>query len=154
MATKSRAAPKLDPQHLAAWRAVLGTQARVVRRVERALAEAELPPLAWYDVLWALHEADGRRLRIRELADTVVLSPTGMSRLVDRIEAAGCLRRESVPDDRRGSYAVLTPEGTALLRRMWPIYEAGIAEHFAEPVGGDAAKLRAPLERVVTANEP
>jgi len=151
MATKSRPVPKLDPQHLAAWRAVLGAQARVVRRVERALSEAELPPLAWYDVLWALYEADGRRLRIRELADAVVLSPTGMSRLVDRIEAAGCLRREAVPDDRRGAYAVLTAKGTALLRRMWPIYEAGIAEHFAGPVGRDSAKVRAPLQRVIDA---
>jgi DNA-binding MarR family transcriptional regulator len=143
----------LPPEQLAAWRAVIGAQSRVVRRVERALAEAGLPPLAWYDVLYALFEAPGRRLRIRELADAVVLSPTGMSRLVDRIEAAGCLRREPVPGDRRGAYAVLTEEGRALLRRMWKVYAAGIAEHFAEPVGRDAARLRPPLERVVQADE-
>jgi DNA-binding MarR family transcriptional regulator len=143
----------LPPEQLAAWRAVIGAQSRVVRRVERALAEAGLPPLAWYDVLYALYEAPGRRLRIRELADAVVLSPTGMSRLVDRIEAAGCLRREPVPGDRRGAYAVLTEEGRALLRRMWKVYAAGIAEHFAEPVGRDAARLRPPLERVVQADE-
>jgi DNA-binding MarR family transcriptional regulator len=143
----------LPPEQLAAWRAVIGAQSRVVRRVERALAEADLPPLAWYDVLFALHEAPGRRLRIRELADAVVLSPTGMSRLVDRIEAAGCLCREPVPDDRRGAYAVLTEEGRSLLRRMWKVYGAGIAEHFAGPVGADARRLRVPLERVVQADE-
>jgi DNA-binding MarR family transcriptional regulator len=144
---------RVPERQLAAWRALIGAQSRVVRRVERALAESGLPPLAWYDVLYALYEAPARRLRIRELAEAVVLSPTGMSRLVDRIEAAGCLRREPVPDDRRGAYAVLTEEGRALLRRMWKVYAAGIAEHFAQPVGRDAARIRPPLERVVQAAE-
>jgi DNA-binding MarR family transcriptional regulator len=113
---------RLPDETLGAWRAFLSAHALATKRINRDLAEAGLPDLTWYDVLWALHRADGRRLRIRELADAVVLSSTGMTRFVDRLEAAGLVRREAVPGDRRGAYAVITKEGSALLRRMWPIY--------------------------------
>jgi hypothetical protein len=74
-----------SPEQIAAWRLLLETQARVVERVEAALAERGLPPLAWYDVLWALRESPGRRLRQSELARAVIMSRSGLSRLVDRI---------------------------------------------------------------------
>jgi DNA-binding MarR family transcriptional regulator len=99
-------------------------------------------------VLWALYRSPGRRLRINELADQVVLSRTGMVRLVDRIEAAGLLRREPVPEDRRGAYAVITDEGVEMLRRIWPVYARGIEGQFLAPVGADAAVVRDALERV------
>lgn len=137
-----------DDSVLQAWRAFLNAHARAIRRIEVDLAEAGLPPLGWYDVLWALYRAPERRLRINQLAEEVVLSRTGMVRLVDRIERAGMLRREPVPDDRRGAYAVLTAEGADLLRRMWPVYERGIEKLFAQPVGADADTLRAALDRV------
>ena len=116
--------------------------------IERELAHAGLPPLGWYDVLWALREAPDHRLRMNELAENVLLSRTGLTRLVDRIETAGCLRRERVPGDRRGTYVTLTGEGSRLLRRMWPVYARCIARWFADPVGGDHARVRAALERV------
>ncbi|MGH3072420.1 MAG: MarR family winged helix-turn-helix transcriptional regulator [Gaiellaceae bacterium] len=137
-----------DDPALRAWRAFLNAHARVIRLIEADLAAAELPPLGWYDVLWALYRASEQRLRIHELAEEVVLSRTGMSRLVDRIERAGMLRREPVPNDGRGAYAVITEAGVELLRRMWPVYERGIERLFAEPVGGDADALRQSLERI------
>jgi DNA-binding MarR family transcriptional regulator len=140
--------PPIDRIALDAWRAVLTAQALVVRRVERALAAAELPPLSWYDVLYALYRAPRKRLRIHQLADAVVLSPTGMSRLVDRLEAAGHLRREAVEDDRRGAFAVLTDSGLACLRRMWPVYERALATHVAGALGEDATAVRDALRRV------
>ena len=140
--------PKLSDDDLATWRAFLTAHARVTRRIGRDLAEAGLPDLTWYDVLWALHRADGRRLRIRELAGEVALSSTGMTRFVDRLETAGLVRRESVPGDRRGAYAVITAEGSTLLRRMWPVYRRGIERSFAEPLGDDAGALGAALRRV------
>lgn len=141
----------ISPDALDAWRALLTAQALVVRRVERALADADLPPLPWYDVLWALYRAPDHGLRIHRLADEVVLSPTGMSRLVDRIERAGHLRREAVEGDRRGSNAVITATGIELLRAMWAIYERELIALVATPLGADAAGVGAALRRVADA---
>ena len=66
-----------------------------------------------------------------ELGEAVVLSRTAIVRLVDRLEKAGLARREPVPEDRRGAYVVITPEGKATLKRMWPVYSAGIERLFA-----------------------
>jgi DNA-binding MarR family transcriptional regulator len=141
---------RIPDDTLAAWRAFLNAHALATKRISRDLAEAGLPDLTWYDVLWTLYGAEGRRLRIRELADAVVLSSTGMTRFVDRLEAAGLVRREAVPGDRRGAYAVITKEGTDLLRRMWPIYARGIATYFG-PAVQDGADLRTALESITAA---
>lgn len=138
------------PEQITAWRLVFETQARVVERVEAALAERGLPPLAWYDVLWALREAPERRLRQSELANAVVMSRSGLSRLVDRIEAAGLLRREACPSDRRGTDVVLTNEGRAMLRRMWAVYGDGIARGFGRGLDDPEAVAEA-LAPVVAA---
>jgi DNA-binding MarR family transcriptional regulator len=138
--------PELDDEQLATWRAFLNAHARVTRAIGRDLAEAGLPDLGWYDLLWTLYRQPGRSLRVKELAEEVVLSPTAMSRFVDRVEAAGCVRREPDPADRRALQVTLTDEGVALLRRMWPVYKQGIERHFAAHV--DDASLRASLERM------
>lgn len=100
------------------------------RRIEDDLGGAEVLPLSWYDDLLALYEAPDRRLRMHELARTILVTRGGLTRLVARIEKAGLLRREPDPDDGRGLYAVLTEEGLEALRTTWPIYARGIAEHF------------------------
>jgi DNA-binding MarR family transcriptional regulator len=140
------AVPDLDDEQLATWRAFLNAHARVTRAIGRDLAEAGLPDLGWYDLLWTLYRQPGRSLRVKELAEEVVLSPTAMSRFVDRVEAAGCVRREPDPSDRRALQVTLTDEGVALLRRMWPVYARGIERHFAGHVRGTA--LRDTLERM------
>jgi DNA-binding MarR family transcriptional regulator len=143
----ARAAP--DENELAAWRAFLTAHAAVVERIDRELAAAGVVPLGWYDVLVELAEAPGRRLRMHELAERVVLSRSGLTRLVDRLEAAGLLRRERSGTDRRGAYAVLTDEGWAAFRRAWPVYARAIAAHFARYLSGEEARtLTAALERV------
>jgi DNA-binding MarR family transcriptional regulator len=138
--------PDIDDEQLATWRAFLNAHARVTRAIGRDLAEAGLPDLGWYDLLWTLYRQPGRSLRVKQLADEVVLSPTAMSRFVDRVEAAGCVRREPDPADRRALQVTLTDEGVALLRRMWPVYARGIERHFAAHVGGGS--LREMLERM------
>src|SRR5262245_42079332 len=145
---RRRARARIDDAELATWRAILNAHARVTQRIEADLRAAGLPPLGWYDVLWPLRQAPEGRLRINELAGEVVLSRTGLVRLVDRIERAGLLRREPVPEDRRGAYAVITDEGVEALRQMWPVYERGIRDYFIEPVGRGAKGLREALERV------
>jgi DNA-binding MarR family transcriptional regulator len=138
--------PELDDEQLATWRAFLNAHARVTRAIGRELAEAGLPDLAWYDLLWTLYRQPGRSLRVKELANEVVLSPTAMSRFVDRVEAAGCVRREPDAEDRRALQITLTEEGVELLRRMWPVYRRGIERHFAAHL--DGASLREMLGRM------
>lgn len=132
---------KLSAPRIAVWRGLLTIQARVVSRVEKQLTEAQLPPLAWYDALFALYEQPGQRLRMSELADKVLLSRSGLTRLVDKLEASGCLRRESVDTDKRGFYVSLTKKGTDLLRQMWPIYSDGIAQEFADRLSSEEVDL-------------
>jgi DNA-binding MarR family transcriptional regulator len=143
------APPEPDEARLVAWRALLNAHAAAVGAIERDLAAAGRVPLTWYDVLVALSEAPGERLRLHELADRVVLSRSGLTRLVDRLEAAGLLRREACPTDRRGAFAVLTPEGAATLRQTWPTYAHGIATHFARHLTeAEAGTVATALERV------
>jgi DNA-binding MarR family transcriptional regulator len=140
--------PELDDETLATWRAFLNAHARVTRAIGRDLAAAGLPDLSWYDLLWTLYRQPGRSLRVNELAREVVLSPTAMSRFVDRVEKAGYVRREPDPADRRALQVVLTDDGVALLREMWPIYARGIDEHFAAHLGRSAKAFRAALDRM------
>src|SRR5215208_522835 len=138
----------LDDDALDTWRAFLNAHAHVTRRIGRELADAGLPDLPWYDLLWTLYRAPERRQRVNELAREVVLSPTAMSRFVDRAEAAGVVRREPDPADRRALQVALTDDGVALLRKMWPVYERGIEQHFAAQLGASGPRLRRVLERV------
>src|SRR5262245_56887236 len=119
----------LDELHLAAWRTFITAHARLIDRIDGELIAAARLPLHWYDVLVELVEAPDHRLRMHELARSVVLSRSGLTRLVDRLESAGLLRRQPDPADRRGAYAVLTEEGRAALRKAWPVYAAGISKH-------------------------
>src|SRR5215208_7951541 len=135
----------VDDDTLDTWRAFLNAHARVTRAISRDLAAAGLPDLSVYDVLWVLYK---RPLRVNQLADAVVLSPTAMSRFVDRLASAGYVRREPDPDDRRALQVTITDEGRALLKRMWPVYERGIETHFAAHLGRAANTVRATPERM------
>ncbi len=94
-----------------AWRGVLFASAKVLRIAERDLVEREGFPIAWLDVLAQLYDAPDNGLRMQELEERSLFTRSGLTRLVDRIEAAGLVRREPVPGDRRGVRVVLTPEG-------------------------------------------
>lgn len=138
----------IDDEQIAAWRAFLRAHSLMLRQIGEDLEAAGLPPLAWYDVLWALYEAPSRRLQNYELADAVLLSRSGLSRLVDRIADAGLVRRTNCPDDRRGVHIELTDDGAAMLRRMWPVYARGIAQHFAPALGEHSCTVRLAFESV------
>ena len=131
----------LSEQHLAAWRAFLKAHATIIDRIDHDLVAAERPPLSSYDVLIELYEAPEHRLRMHELAERVVLSRSGLTRLVDRLEAEGLLTRERSGTDRRGAYAVITEQGIAALRQTWPVYARGIAEYFAQWLTREEAHL-------------
>jgi DNA-binding MarR family transcriptional regulator len=134
--------------HLAAWRALLDAHATLVGGIEQALAAASLPPLSWYDVLWAIRRAPGRRLRMAELAQSLTISRGGLTKQFDRLESAGLVRREPAADDGRGLFAVITPAGNRMLRKMWPIYARALREDFVAAVSPREAKtIEAALRR-------
>ena len=143
---------RVPEPYLSAWQAVLTAHASVVARVEEALQDAGLPPLSWYDVLWAVRRAPGRRVRMAELAGRLTLSRGGLTKLADRLAVAGLLRRQPAEDDGRGLYAVLTDAGEDMLRRMWPVYARVLRETFVETISADeAAAIAAGLHRATAA---
>jgi DNA-binding MarR family transcriptional regulator len=139
---------RLDKHHIETWRTFLDAHALIVNAIGRDLSAAGMPPSSWYDVLWSLARAPEGRMRIHELADAVLLSRSGLSRLLDRMESEGLLTRAVCSSDRRGAFAVITADGTLALRRMWPVYERSIAEHFVPHLGEEAKALRTALSRV------
>jgi DNA-binding MarR family transcriptional regulator len=146
------AKPTAHEAGLHAWACFLATHATLVERIGVALAESELPPLSWYDVLWELEKSKGGLLRMHELAHAVVLSRSNLTRLMDRLEAAGLTSRERCADDRRGSFAMLTAAGRELRRRMWPVYRKQIELLFASQLTAkEAQALSAMLGKVLRA---
>lgn len=112
-----------------AWRRFLRAHALVTRRLEADLLGEQRLPLASYDVLVQLVEAPDRRLRMSELAERVLLSRSGLTRLVDRLEREGLVRREACHEDARGLFTVLTDAGLDRLRAASPVHLRGVAEH-------------------------
>jgi DNA-binding MarR family transcriptional regulator len=134
---------------IAVWRAFLQTHATVSAVLDAELRAERGLALTWYDVLVNLEEAPGGRLRMQHLAEAVLFSRSGLTRLVDRMEKAGLLRREPCPGDGRGTFAVLTTEGKRVLRRAAPVHLAGIERHFMRHLtDADVKSLSAVLAKV------
>lgn len=108
---------------------LLRVQRRLIARLEEDLQTRHELPLAWYDVLVRLVEAEDHRLRMSELADRVMLSPSGLTRLIDRLVTEGLVRREHAERDGRGLYAVLTEVGYERLRAASGTHLRGIRDH-------------------------
>ncbi|MBD1824149.1 MarR family transcriptional regulator [Cyanobacteria bacterium FACHB-DQ100] len=143
---------KLNDLHNSTWRLFLTTHVKLLDQIEAKLKAAALPPLEWYDVLWTLKEAPEHRLRLSEVADRVLLSRSNLTRLVDRLEAAGLLRRERCPNDRRGAFAVLTESGFAMQEQIWAVYSDCIAEYFGQYLNDEEAQvMQQAFKRIIAA---
>lgn len=114
------------------WRSFLRAHARVTRVLETELIAEQRLSLAAYDVLVQLAELPDFRLRMTELADAILLSRSGVTRLVERLERAGLVSRERADGDGRGVVAVLTPVGLERLRAASGTHLSGVARYFAE----------------------
>jgi DNA-binding MarR family transcriptional regulator len=101
----------LDEEELAAWKGMLRAHAELVRELDAELAREHDMPLSSYEVLLYLNDSAEGRMRMSELADSVLLSRSGLTRLVDRLERQGLLRRERCESDARGLFAEITPAG-------------------------------------------
>jgi len=150
MATAQTAGHQLSPVELGAWRGFLRVHSALVKSLDAELASAHDLPLSSYEVLITLEGAPGRKARMSELADSVLLSRSGMTRLVDRLEREGLLERDHCTADGRGCFAVLTEKGAALLASARPTHLGGVRERFLSQFAEDELRLLAAWwERVV-----
>ncbi len=126
-----------DPTTVTAWARLLRAHTKALARVEAALKAARMPPLAWYDVLLELERTDKGGVRPFELQAELLLPQYGMSRLLDRMETAGYVRRVSCNDDGRGQVLFITSSGRRIRKRIWSVYgpaiQAAIGEKMSSP---------------------
>jgi DNA-binding MarR family transcriptional regulator len=149
-ATSISGGARLTDEELGAWRGMLRVHAELLRALDAELEARHDLPISSYDVLVNLAEAPGGKLRMRDLADAVLLSRSGLTRLVDRLEREGLLRRAPCPSDARGAFAEVTPAGRARLAEARPTHLAGVRERFLSHFeAGELALLASLWERVL-----
>lgn len=137
MGRQRQSGARLSPEELAAWRGFLRVQSSLFRRLDAELSAAHDLPLRSYEVLLLLADAPRRRLRMADLSRSVLLSASGMTRLVDRLQREGLVGRERCPEDGRGYFAVLTDEGDRRLQQARATHLAGVRRLFLERLDGD-----------------
>jgi DNA-binding MarR family transcriptional regulator len=115
-----------------AWRALVGATGALMATLDGELQAAHHMSLAEYEVLVALSEAPHRRLRMTDLAATLHLSPSGLTRRLDALAKRGWVARERCPSDRRGTFAVLVDEGFTQLEAAAPTHVRGVREHLID----------------------
>jgi DNA-binding MarR family transcriptional regulator len=141
---------RLTPLELGSWRELLRVHATLTRELDEELRRSHGLPLSSYDVLVNLESAPDRQMRMSELADAVLLSRSGLTRLVERLERDGLLARADCPDDARGSLAVLTDEGMARLAQARKTHLRGVRERFLDHFSdGELEQLGEMWQRLV-----
>jgi DNA-binding MarR family transcriptional regulator len=146
---QATAARPTRTSHGEAWGALARTHAAITGRLQEALAAADFPPLPWYEVLAALADTPEERMKMGDLAEALVITRGGLTKLVDRLIKAGLLERTFCETDRRVSYATLLPAGRDLLDEMRPVVVAELKVAFAAKLSAaEADALRETLERV------
>jgi DNA-binding MarR family transcriptional regulator len=143
--------PAADDPALASWRAFIHAHAKLTRRLDEELQAAHGLSLAEYDALLQLARTPERRLRMSTLAERVLLSRSGITRLVDRLVADGTVMRTACPTDARGAEAALTAEGLDRLRAASRTHLAGVERYFLAVVGADRDAIERGLTRVADA---
>lgn len=140
----------LSERELRAWRGMLRAHAALTKALDADLEAEHGLPLSSYEVLLHLAAADGERMRMSDLAETVVLSRSGLTRLVDRMERDGLLGRASCPSDARGSFAILTDAGRDKLAATRRTHLSGVRERFLDRLSDAEQELLGDCwERVV-----
>ena len=122
---------KSSPEWFDAWRGVLFAHGQVIREIEKYLQAEHQLPLSWFDVLGRLASAPSARLRMSELSEAALFTRSGLTRLVDRIEEAGLVRRERIAGDRRGVSVVLTPAGREKFEQAFEGHRATVEQAFS-----------------------
>jgi DNA-binding MarR family transcriptional regulator len=140
-------------ESVALWVAFMQGQATIAHAVNEKLESEVGIPLAWHVVLVRLANAPDGALRMQDLAESMLISKSGLTRLCDRIEAAGYISRASCPTDRRGTFAVITPEGRAKAQQAAPIFFKATEELFLRHLSDkEREMLSGALCKIITAS--
>ena len=131
------------------WIRLMRSQQAALMRIERAFRSAKMHPLAWYDALWELDRAGEAGLRPFEIERRVLVAQSNISRLIDRLQAAGLVQRRACEGDGRGQVVCITASGRTMRAQMWSVYaaaiEACVGAHISE---ADAKALAALLGKL------
>lgn len=140
----------LEETETTAWVRLLRASAKLAAAAEQDLKAAGLPALSWHDALLELHRAGSAGLRPGDLQAGMLLPQYNVSRLIDRLAAAGYVERRPHPEDGRGQVLLITGEGIALTRRMWRVYRRTIRREFSTKLAdGEARRLARTLGRLL-----
>jgi DNA-binding MarR family transcriptional regulator len=150
-----RAETPLTAERLLAWRRFIEVHAAVFGALERELNERCSLSVTWYYILVQLAQAPGRSLRMSDIASVLLHSRSAVTRLVDRLSAAGLVARNACEDDRRGIAVTITPLGLESMRAAAPIHLRGIAAHWANHLSDSELEiLDAAFVRILAAERP
>lgn len=142
---------KLETTTVQTWARLIRAHRTAFSYVESALKKEGFPPLVWYDVLLELERAGEEGLRPYELENELLLKQYGVSRLVERIEKKGYIKREAYEGDGRGMRLIITAAGKKLRLRMWPIYKSSIEEAVGSKLTSrQAENLSELLAKIIT----
>ena len=148
-------APLAEREWLEVWRLFLEVHARVVGRLEMEMESEQGIPLPWFDVLIQLSFAPDGQLRMHDLLRNLMLTRSGLTRRIDRMEVAGLVERRSCSDDARGVVVALTPLGRAKLADAAPHHLARVHKHFARHLTPQELRaVRSAFKRVLAALDP
>ncbi|HKQ30799.1 MAG TPA: MarR family transcriptional regulator [Burkholderiales bacterium] len=138
-----------------AWARLIRAQQTLLERVEGDLKAAGLPPLGWYDVLLELARMQDGKLRQSEICEKALLSKYNLSRLLDRLEEEGLVKRHPCKEDGRAAVVTITAAGKTLQKKMWSVYEQAIERHFARHLSSpEVQQLAELMGRVIAPPAP
>ena len=125
-------------EETALWVAINLSQRRLYRQMDAALKAAELPPLRWYDVLWAVEQRGESGMRAFELEQGLLFEQSNLSRLLQRLVKEGLIHEAVCPEDRRGKTLTISKQGASIRKSMWEVYGPLMHQHLA---GIDDSKM-------------
>ncbi|MBD0745894.1 MarR family winged helix-turn-helix transcriptional regulator [Streptomyces sp. CBMA152] len=144
----------IDGPEFRAWISLVHAYGHVSKTLDRSLTQELDISLVWFEVLARLNRAEGSRIRLLQLSRDLVVSKASVTKLVDRMERAGLVRRETPPEDKRAVYAVLTPSGSATLAKALPLQVHNIQQALSGLGLTELESLRGMLDDVIRGFDP